>query len=1064
MTLHCLTQLYTPRGLLADGDGDGLPDGLAARFSVGRTPGAIDVAARLGLESAALTPGFTRADTPGVPVFFGPDNPECPAVPCPPGHGVVALLDGAVVVSGASHADGWAAARWLADTFPYTAPGGQLLSDLAGGRPVRQVLVRDGAVVNLLCGEGEIAAADKPTLEATPDEPPFRAEAPGDLPPPGLAQLFTVAGLMSSSDSARHDRAGWQVQVGAHITPAEIAGLCELAARTGVEATGLRFPFAVAGETAGTAVRLADQVGSDPVWVDGALAWAPGCLTVAGSPGERAEALRRAAESGLVDGLHATLFTRRAALPEQLVPRGDLLFDVVLDPEWEVDRFRRLWTDQALPGVTATAPVNVDLRISEPLALREALAEEIARDLAARGVAEARIRVLSAYKQGFHWLEEEVLPRLKELGPIARVEVACARFAAAPGDAPSASGAAVMGAGAVPQSGQGLRGVEGATRTGEPLEMVIRWLQELYPADEMLAAQLSAQVRFDLTEGEQGHIYELKAYRTDGSLAFSEGFSPVYSARTYLPEFPLRGRVHPSTGLLRVAQGGSVLLETAFDTDAEAFWTAYQAEILPRLRQYVTEAYGSAPDPSAQPFFGALVVEAALSEDDRRLGIREEQISPLDALHEDLYFYTLDYLNELGLTLTGKGYPAPGAVEPWVVSGEGGPQARVRLYARPQVEAALGALPERAADLPAPADAIPMDVVIGPDQLPPYLAYLSGLPGVRVWRTGLSFAGRATWALSVTAPTAGRIAPPQKLSAWRPTLMVNSRRHANEVSSTNSILKLAELAAQQGLVRQVNLVISPMENVDGAAIHYAMQQVHPTWKLHAARFNAAGVDFGFDLFRPEPQFGEARTLPTLWRSFLPDVLMDDHGYPSHEWVQPFSGYNSAPYFRTSWWMPNALIYGIHRWMDAERFPENGALQEGIRDAMADRLTAVPEIAAYTDTLLDRYVTYGQRYVPEKFPLQMHKGFVSLTGKVAAGPEARSFVGRFPHITGAEVITEVPDETAQGDYLALCARAHLEGDLAVLGHLAGRPQPVVRRRSVVDGQVLWTVGRVRPFRV
>ncbi|MDB4894456.1 MAG: hypothetical protein JWN15_718, partial [Firmicutes bacterium] len=125
-----------------------------------------------------------------------------------------------------------------------------------------------------------------------------------------------------------------------------------------------------------------------------------------------------------------------------------------------------------------------------------------------------------------------------------------------------------------------------------------------------------------------------------------------------------------------------------------------------------------------------------------------------------------------------------------------------------------------------------------------------------------------------------------------------------------------------------------------------------------------------------------------------------------------------------------------------------------------RLTGDPEIAGYSATLRDRFVAYGQRYVPEKFPLQEHKGFISLTGNVAAGPDARSFVGRFPHITAAEVVTEVPDETAQGDYLALCARAHLEGDLAICDYLVGRAQPVVRRRWEEGGRTFWAVGRER----
>ena len=910
MSIRCLTQLYTPEGLLKDADGDGLPDGLNVRFHVNQNAGAIDVAARLGLESAAFTPGFTAADADGIPVWFGPL-----ADPVVSEGGLVALMGEGLVVTGATPEDGWMAARWLAETFPYAAPDGPLLAEMAGGRPVLAVTLRDGAVVAVRLGEGMVEPGDKPTLAGAPEPPGFTAAAPGDLPPPGPARLFTVAGLMGSSDTVRHDRAGWQVAVTPESTPDEIAALCELAARTGVEATGLAFPLAVAGPAAaGRQIVLAEQPPADSDWVEGQLAWAPGCLTAFGTPAERAEALRRAAaHAGLVEELHATLFTRRAALPEQPLPPGEVLFDLALSQEWEVDRFRRAWAEQVLPRLQAGAPVAVDLRLSEPPPVREALAEEIALSLAGAGVTEARIRVLSAYKQGFHWLEEEVLPQLQALGPLARVHVSCAPFAAAAG---AASPALELGAGVAPRSGApgALRGPEGAARSGEPLEMIIRWLQELYPADELLSAALGgAEVRFDLAAEPQPAIYQVAAYGPDGALLYTDSFTPVHAARLYMPEFPLRGRVHPPTGLLRVEQAGATLAEIAIDTDGEAFWTAWQEQVLPRLKAYVLEAHGEQPDPGAQPFFGSLVVELAMSEENRRLGIREEQISPLDAMHEDLYFYTLDYLNELGLQLTGKPWPAPGAVEPWVRGASGGgPVARVRLHAaRAQADGAAlaDALPVAAAPgLPAPAPAIPLDRPIGPEQLPSYLAYLAGLPGIRVWRTGLSFAGRATWALSVTAPTAGRIAPPQKLSAWRPTLLVNARRHANELSSTNSILTLAEQAARQGWASRVNLVLSPMENADGAAIHYAMQAEQPHWKLHAARFNAAGVDFGFDCFEPEPRFGESRTLPTLWRAFQPDVLLDDHGYPSHEWVQPFSGYSSAPYFRTSWCYGDTTSY------------------------------------------------------------------------------------------------------------------------------------------------------------
>lgn len=1068
MRLTCLTQLYTAAGLLVDGDGDGLPDGFGFRFHPGLNPGAIDVAARLGLESAAFSPGFTSGDPAGLPIWFGPGNPEGPDLSPPAGYGLISLTGGGLLVTGSDRQTGWMAARWLAETYPFTAPGGPLLGVVAEGRPVAELLLRDGAVEEIRYGDAATPrSSDKKSRAGEPVPPPFLAQAPGDLPPEGLGQLFTTAGLLGSSDGARHDRAGWQVQMAAGITASEIAALCELAARTGVEATGLRFPLAVTGQPTGTAVILSDSPPPGPAWRRGDLAWSPGCLTAFGSPEERAAALRAAAaEAGLVEGLHATLFTRRAALPpsQGSEPEGEPAFDLALEQEWEVDRFRRVWREQVLPQVQAGHEVEVDLRLSEPLEIRAALAEEMTADLAGRGVPAVSLRVLSAYKQGFHWLEEEVLPALLDRGGAARVEVTCARF----GSGATRGGTASVGEAPAPGQAREYRGPEGRTQDGAPLEMPIRWLQELYPADEMLAAALGAQVAFDLAAEPQGEIYSFRAWDSAGALVYEEGFSPVCSARTYMPEFPARGRVHPGTGLLRVAQGGRTLVEIALDTDLEAFWTAYQEQVLPRLRQHVADRHGPVPDPARQPFFRALVVEVAASEDDRLLPVRQERISPLDALHEDLYFHTLDYLNELGLSLGGKGYPAPGAVEPWVgPATPGALRARIRLYpGQPGEGAAEEAahLPAQAAPgLPDPASAIPSDQVIGPDQLLPLLSYLARLPGVRVLRAGLSLAGRPTWALSVTAPTAGRIAPPQKLSAWRPTLLINARRHANEISSTNSILRLAELAAgDHDLLRRINLVLSPMDNIDGAALHYAMHQIHPTWKLHAARFNAAGVDFSYDCFAAPPRFGESRTLPTLWRACLPDVVLDDHGYPAHEWVQPFSGYNSPPYFPTSWWMPNALIYGIHRWLDPEKYPANAQTQSALRDGLARRIASVPEVAEYSHTLLDRYLQYGRRHLPQKFPLEMHEGVFSLVRQVADGPDSRTFSGRFPHITAAELITEVPDETAQGGYLALCAQAHLEGDLAVIETMTAAAAPVARLRTETPEGVLWTVGRARPL--
>ena len=37
----------------------------------------------------------------------------------------------------------------------------------------------------------------------------------------------------------------------------------------------------------------------------------------------------------------------------------------------------------------------------------------------------------------------------------------------------------------------------------------------------------------------------------------------------------------------------------------------------------------------------------------------------------------------------------------------------------------------------------------------------------------------------------------------------------------------------------------------------------------------------------------------MWQEWLPDIYLNPHGYPSHEWVQQFAGY-VPPQFRTYW--------------------------------------------------------------------------------------------------------------------------------------------------------------------
>lgn len=66
-----------------------------------------------------------------------------------------------------------------------------------------------------------------------------------------------------------------------------------------------------------------------------------------------------------------------------------------------------------------------------------------------------------------------------------------------------------------------------------------------------------------------------------------------------------------------------------------------------------------------------------------------------------------------------------------------------------------------------------------------------------------------------------------------------------------------------------------------------------------------------------------------------------------------------------------------------------------------------------------------------FPADYYKNMINYWIPFAADPNHRYPSIRFPWITTVAYTSEVADETAQGDYLYLCARAHVAHDEATI---------------------------------
>jgi hypothetical protein len=103
----------------------------------------------------------------------------------------------------------------------------------------------------------------------------------------------------------------------------------------------------------------------------------------------------------------------------------DPVFDETMQVPWEVDDLRERLKAEVLPKVTAGARVDIEARVSEAPEFRRQLADEIRAQVRAAGAADATVRIRSAYKQGYSWMVEEVIPSLKGRGvKRVRIEVA----------------------------------------------------------------------------------------------------------------------------------------------------------------------------------------------------------------------------------------------------------------------------------------------------------------------------------------------------------------------------------------------------------------------------------------------------------------------------------------------------------------------------------------------------------------------------------------------------------------------------------------------------------------
>ena len=252
----------------------------------------------------------------------------------------------------------------------------------------------------------------------------------------------------------------------------------------------------------------------------------------------------------------------------------------------EVEEFRAIVQDRLLPAVGRGDGVRVTVVLSEPAAVRHSLRDELVADLRGRGasVSDGDVVVLSAYRQGYSWIEEVVLPRLLALRedgtPTARVRLLF-REHRPPEDWPQ-----------------------------QAMHTPLRWQHAMFPADEIMAEALAldlGDVGFELRAEQDAPAYQIVAEGADGEVLLNETFEPRLVSRPFFDRYPDYELIQVTTGGITAEVDGETVVDERIRMDAEAFWDHYQSDTLARLYNYIMELHDGKPrGPADAPYFGQL--------------------------------------------------------------------------------------------------------------------------------------------------------------------------------------------------------------------------------------------------------------------------------------------------------------------------------------------------------------------------------------------------------------------------------------------------------------------------
>ena len=462
-----------------------------------------------------------------------------------------------------------------------------------------------------------------------------------------------------------------------------------------------------------------------------------------------------------------------------------------------------------------------------------------------------------------------------------------------------------------------------------------RFLLETYPLTKLAG---SATVDF-APSGKQDFIYSVALTYQDGRTESHEIFTP--------------NRVHQdAVGETLLSPTGWLKITRKDGTTSEHFETDYEKLFHAGIASVINHPWGD-----SEPYFDELNISVRLPAQDEKLDYAEEAISLSEALHEDFYFSLLEvFQKKSGRPLGDRGLQ-PGQIVPEITYADQNPSICITI--RPlSINNATG-------------DNQKLETAQAPlyaTQISDELAALGGEVFESQSRSGRTVHGRY-------------------IKGSDQPMIISAGQHANETTGVVGALRAAHQLKARG---SAHFTISPQENPDGYELHRRLCANNPKHMHHAARYTAMGDDLEY---RSVENNGDK-----LWEKAIrlqaekltsAKLHVNLHGYPSHEWTRPLSGY--VPRGFGMWTLPKGffLIVRHHN--------EWAQQSEELVDHVTRHLASIPGLVDYNNAQIALF----EKHAGET-GFRIINGFPCLIGV-----DDR-------HMVPMTLITEYPDETIYGD--------------------------------------------------